>query len=515
MRRERFWRRLAEYRAGGNVAAARLVCHAHLQDDDDVAAWLALAEIEQLAGRYRAAKSAVQGALLATRRAENAGALAAVGVRLLEFNETARVAEMVHGADWSSPDVLRQSPSLVQHLWLAGDDEGALQLAEHARERIAPNAMLEYSCALVSRDTGALAAAQAGLERAIRIDPTYAPCHWSLANLAPKGGARIDRIRAALERQAVGSAEEADLRYALFKELEAQEDLSAAWTELERGARVKHALLSPRVRDRDFAALPAPPVDPLPPPEPVPQPLVFVVGMPRSGTTVVERILGNHSGLVTAGELGDFHAALCMHHDRFLDLPSLYSGYGDLAPHGDVGSLYRASVERFRKGRPVGVVDKNPANFLYAGLIAASLPEARIVCLVREPMDACFSNLKELFSGDAYPYSYDLRDLADYYGWFDRTRLQFEAALPGRFLSVDYRALVSDPEAQAARILAFCGLPHEAGCEAIERNATRVSTASSAQVRERIHARYLDGWTRYREALWPLQVRLMANGVQP
>ncbi|WP_133478113.1 tetratricopeptide repeat-containing sulfotransferase family protein [Cognatilysobacter segetis] len=513
MRPERFWRRLDEYRAAGQWAAARTICHTYLQDADDAGAWLALSSIEQASGAYRRSRAAAEGAAVSLRAPANATQLARVALRLLEFNEVERARATIVAADWNAPDVLRQSPALVQQLWLAGDDEAALRLAEHARDRIAPNARLEYACGLVCRDTGAIAAAQAAFEHAVRIDPTFAATHWSLAYMAPKGAARIERIRDVLSKPVADVGSAIDLQYALFKEHEAAGDTESAWNALASGARMKHGTLAPGLRDRDYATLAEAPGRALPAPDASGiRPIVFIVGMPRTGTTVVERILGNHSAMQAAGELQDFHAALCFHHDRFLDLPMLCRGYEDLRAHEDVGARYRASVRRFGADGK-GLIDKNPANFVYAGLIAESLPEARIICLVRDPMDACFSNLKELFSGDAYPYSYDLRQLADYYGWFERTRQRFEAALPGRFMSVDYRGLVADPAAAAARILEFCGLPHEPGCDRIERNRSRVSTASSAQVREPIHERFVDAWTRYREPLWPLQVRLMAHGL--
>ena len=512
MRPERFWRRLDEYRAAGQWAAARTICHTYLQDVDDAAGWLALSAIEQASGAYRRSRAAAGGASVAMRLPSNVPNLARVAMRLLEFNEVQRARKLIHDADWQAPGVLRQAPSLVQQLWLAGDDEGALGLAEQARSRIAPNAQLEYACGLVCRDTGAIAAAQAAFEHAIRIDPAFAPTHWSLAYMTAKGETRVPRIQEALARQGNDPDGAIDLQYALFREYEAAGDIEGAWTALATAARLKRERLSPDLAMRDYAALADAPLRALPPPDPTAaRPLVFIVGMPRTGTTVVERILSNHSGMTAAGELQDFHAALCFHHDRFLDLPVLCRGYEELSANEDVGSRYRESTRRFARGDR-GLIDKNPANFVYAGLIAESLPEARIVCLTRAPMDACFSNFKELFSGDAYPYSYDFKQLADYYAWFGRTRERFEAALPGRFMSIDYRALVSDPEAAAARLLEFCGLEHEPGCERIERNRARVSTASSAQVREPIHGRYVDAWTRYREPLWPLQVRLMAHG---
>jgi hypothetical protein len=136
------------------------------------------------------------------------------------------------------------------------------------------------------------------------------------------------------------------------------------------------------------------------------------------------------------------------------------------------------------------------------------LPQARIACLVRDPVDACFSNLKELFAGDAYAYSYDLRELADHALRFNALVAHWSRALPGRFLAVRYEDLVTDPARSAEAVMAFCGLPFEADAVDITRNLSPSSTASSSQVREPIHARGVGAWRRYANQLAPLLAAL-------
>src|SRR5690606_15901884 len=133
--------------------------------------------------------------------------------------------------------------------------------------------------------------------------------------------------------------------------------------------------------------------------------------------------------------------------------------------------------------------DKLPANFVWLGHIARALPQARFLHLVREPMDVCFSNLKELFA-NAYPHSYDQVEMAGHFCRYHRLMAHWRQAFPERVLDVEYQALVTDPEGQARRVLAFLGLPWTPGLAAIEKREGAVATASAVQLREPVHARF-------------------------
>jgi hypothetical protein len=240
---------------------------------------------------------------------------------------------------------------------------------------------------------------------------------------------------------------------------------------------------------------------------------VFIVGMPRTGTTVLERILGGHAQVADAGELNDFQHAASLASDRFIQLPL---GADDLAALAtiDPQAIGRSYLERtaHRYAGKSHLVDKNPQNVFAAGLIAGALPQARILCLVRDPVDACFSNLKELFAPGAYAYSYDLQELADHYARFRRLVEHWRAKLPQQFHVVRYEDLVADPASVSEAVLRFCGLPPDPGCVDITRNLSRAATASSSQVRQPIHARNVGAWRRYRQPLQPLVERLGQHG---
>ena len=516
MQVERQWRRVREYDAAGNPPAARIACLSLVQSSpDDVAAWEYLAQIETRLGHYRASHFAATQIAAAVMRTGAVARLPYVTMRLLGYDEWLAVRELVSAADWTSPDVLRQSPVLAQHLMLAGDDAAARRLCEVAQPHLRPDPRLAYIAGLASRNLGEADAAEAAFERAIAIDPRFPPAHWSLAYHRPAGLSRLPRIEAALDGARGDPSSMADLCYALYRENECAGRSGIAWTWLARGAaaaRSRMHLAHAHAHAPDDAIAPFHVDRVEPPAKRAGAGLVFIVGLPRSGTTVLERIVGNHSRVHAAGELNSFHTALCQQMDAFLPSPS--TTRAPPSPHTleQAATLYRRAAQRHAPDGRI-VVDKNPANFLYAGLIARALPEARILCLRRAPLDACFSNLRELFEGDAYPYSYSLDALAAHYDWFDRMRAACEVALPGRFMTVPYETLVDDPRTMARRVLDFCGLAYEDGCERIERNTAPVSTASASQVREPVHARGVGAWKAYAPFLAPLQQRFVELGI--
>jgi hypothetical protein len=176
-----------------------------------------------------------------------------------------------------------------------------------------------------------------------------------------------------------------------------------------------------------------------------------------------------------------------------------------------LGDEYLRRVAGYPRER-AKFIDKTPWNFLYLGLIAKALPNARIIHVRRKPMDSCFALYKTLFR-DGSPYSYDLGDLARYYLAYHALMQHWRSVLPGRFLEVDYERLVASQEAVTRELLAYCELPFEAQCLEFHRNAAPAATASAAQVREPIHARSVQIWQRYATQLAPLADALRAGGL--
>jgi tetratricopeptide (TPR) repeat protein len=235
---------------------------------------------------------------------------------------------------------------------------------------------------------------------------------------------------------------------------------------------------------------------------------IFVVGMPRSGTTLIEQILASHSKVFGAGEREELSAALpdlkAAHSAAVF--PEVVSELSGQALH-DFGSRY---LERITALAPTAerIVDKMPSNFGLLGLIHLALPGARIIHARRDPLDTCLSCFSILFVGHQ-PYTYELGELGRYYGTYSRLMAHWRAVLPpGLVLEVRYEDVVADLEGQARRIVAHCGLPWEEACLAFHRSRRPVQTASSVQVRQPLYASSVGRWRDYANELEPLRKAL-------
>ncbi len=233
---------------------------------------------------------------------------------------------------------------------------------------------------------------------------------------------------------------------------------------------------------------------------------IFVLGMPRSGTTLVERILGAHPEVRAAGEL-PYVLRLVQ------DWPDLIAGGwrypSEVSKLGseDCAALGRRYLDKLRALAPdaARIVDKNPFNFEHLGLISLILPRARIVHCRRDAMDVCASNFTALYQGNQAAFSYDPADLAGYYRGYEKLMAHWRTVLPRPFLEVSYESLVADPEAETRRLLDFCALPWDDRCLAFQDHVGAVLTASDVQVRRPITAAAIGKWRRFGTALEPLR----------
>jgi len=513
------WSEARRHEAAGNVPAAKAAYEAMLGIEPMlVVPQLRLSRFAQVEDRYVDSHA---HALQASRIALLTGAGKDVGfvtLRLLFFAEDGEVMRVIQGLDWSNGEVLKQAAVLAQHLWLVGQHQQALEFLMQASRRVRPDARLSYTRANVLRSLGRLDEAAEHYEYALQLSPYDPYVHWSLAyhQAAAPPGARLPRIKAAQRQHPYDSLEQAHLLYALFKELDGMDETDAAWSALCEGAALVRAKLQhdPQAEASQFEylrqAVPPVPASPVPASKDGPVP-VFIVGMPRTGTTLLDRVLGNHPDVVSVGERNDFDAAVSEASDHFFKGGLREREWEkldgmDFAKAGDVylrrlGTM--AGNHRF-------FIDKNPQNFFNIGLILRALPNARILCMRRDPMDACFSNLKELFEGGAYAYSYAAEDLAHHHRGFSSLLRHWENAAPDRVRIVDYERLVKDGVGTLQLVLDFLGLEPAPGMLDITRNTAPVSTASSSQVREPIHDRNIGAWQRYGAQLEPL--RLMLEG---
>lgn len=511
------WNDARRHEAAGDIHAAKAAYEAMLAIEPMlVVPRLRLSRFAQVADRYVDAHA---HALHAGRIAVGTRATKDVGfvtLRLLSFAEDAEVARLIEGLDWSDAEVLKQAAVLTQHLWLIGRHQQALDFLARASTRVRPDARLSYTRANVLRSLGRLEEATEHYEYALQLSPHDPYAHWSLAYHQPAepAGARIPRIRAAQRQHPPESMEQAHLLHALFKELDGMGETEAAWDALQKGAALVRAKLrhDPEAEASQFEYLrrtvPSASATTENAQRQGPVPL-FIVGMPRTGTTLLDRILGNHPDIVSLGERNDFDAALSEASDHFYKGGLHEREWQKLEgmDFAKAGGFYlerlasMAGVHRF-------FIDKNPQNFFNVGLILRALPQARILCLRRDPMDACFSNLKELFEGGAYAYSYSLEDLARHQRGYSSLLEHWQDIAPDSLRIVDYEALVDEGDVAVRTVLDFLGLESAPGMLDITRNAAPVSTASSSQVRQPIHGRSVGAWKRYASQLEPLRMML-------
>jgi hypothetical protein len=493
---------------------ARSLYEAVLADEPHhVPARLRMARFEQLADRYLEAKEHLLRAADAVRESSSTRHIGYVTARLLEFAEEPTAVALIESVDWSEPHVISQSAVLAQHLWLAGDYQGALRFLDAMANHVRAHPLLIFTRANVYRYLGDLQAADREYEVCLALSPDFADAHWALAthSKAQPPLARVKRILEALSRVQLGSIEQAHLFYALFREYDAADHREEAWWALSSGADI----MSRRVAfDSQLEASGLEALMQLPVSRPtavrdggiVP---IFIVGMPRTGTTLLDRILSNHVSVRSLGERNDFSAAVSEASGRFFRSP--LQGYCSQSLRDldfeTVGRLYEQRLRRLAaSGRYL--IDKNPQNLLNLPLILQALPAARVLCLERDPVDACFSNLKELFQAGAYPYSYALNDLADHCLRVRRWVRHWQVSAPRSVRVVSYEDLVGSPERTTEQVLDFLGIDLQEGLHEITRNSAPVATASSSQVREGIHQRGVGAWKRYERQLQPLLARL-------
>jgi tetratricopeptide (TPR) repeat protein len=243
---------------------------------------------------------------------------------------------------------------------------------------------------------------------------------------------------------------------------------------------------------------------------------VFVVGMPRSGTTLVEQILASHSKVHGAGEIETFYQAMVKYRCRnginriAAEFPDFVSAMSPDALR-DLGSDYMALTKSAAPATAERIVNKLPLNFKYVGLIHLALPDARIIHVRRDPVDTCFSCFSLLFTGEQ-PFAYDLRELGRYYRGYAALMEHWRGVLPpGVMIEVQYEDLVADLEGQARTIVAHCDLVWEDACLAFHRTDRPVKTASAVQVREPVYRTSIGRWRPYEAFLQPLIQALNAG----
>ncbi len=376
-----------------------------------------------------------------------------------------------------------------------------------------------YNQATAQRMVGELAAAEASLDQIIARKPADYAAWYTRADLRTQTAEHnhVGALRSLLGQGVQDRSAQIMLRFALAKELEDLGEYADSFGQLKIGCDLQRAAMNYDVAGdvatieriiatHEAAALGRGPAHDNAEP-------IFIIGLPRSGTTLVESILAAHSDVQAAGELQAFPQT-CIQMAQAMGASSVPKlGFVELALElnpRELGERYIAAT-RPQTGAAPHFIDKLPLNYLYAGLIHRALPRARIVALAREPMDSCYAMYKTLFAG-AYPFSYDLHDLGRYYRAWQRLMRHWQAVLGDAFMMVDYEGLVADQEAVTRRILAHCGLPWQAACLEFHTQSRAVATASAVQVRRPVYSTSVGKWRRYEQQLRPLAGYFLAPG---
>jgi tetratricopeptide (TPR) repeat protein len=412
--------------------------------------------------------------------------------------------------------------TMAAQLSYLNQQEASLELLNEAR-RADP----DYPPTLVSRGQvltylGRFDEAERDLLRCTVRAPELASAWWALSRLRRQTleSNHVDALRKQLEAPARKPDDAVLLSYALNKELDDLGDYAGAIQALERACRGKRAQIKYSTAESHalferLIAMPEAPPAMTAAPEPVPTSIegstpIFIVGMHRSGTTLLEQLLDGHPGVRGLGELYDFTSHMRYatdHHCRGVTDTTIVqrSAHVDFAA---IGRRYLEGIAWRLRGEPY-FTDKLPSNFLNIGFICRALPQARILHMVRDPVETCFSNLRELFS-DANPYSYDQLELADYYRHYQRLMAHWHRTWPGRILDVDYARLTREPDAVMREVADFCGIAFDPAMLEHQSRSRGVATASAVQVRGRVEARERPKWEPYRDYLQPL-LRALAD----
>ncbi|MBS0225096.1 MAG: sulfotransferase [Proteobacteria bacterium] len=375
--------------------------------------------------------------------------------------------------------------------------------------------------AQLSTYSGNLRDALANLRKALRRAPEIPETYWLLAQLGKtaRGGMDDANMAEAQLPRAGGNVQGGiHLNYALHRFHDDDGNYDQAFAHLRQGMQAKRSTLhySTAETRRLFDLLKS-----LPTAVSVAgqeagwrQP-IFIVGMHRSGTTLLEQLLGAHPDVRDIGELYDFTSAMrhetdC--HCRGVIDPTLVERTLATAPdYAAVGKKYLEGLN-WRLGAERMFTDKLPSNFLNIGFIAQALPGARILHMTRDPVETCFSNLRELFS-DANPYSYDQIEIAEYYAMYRELMAHWKARFPGRILDIDYGRLTADTGTVMEEVSDFCGLEFVPGMMDTNSSRRSVATASAVQVREGVVRRDVPKWKPYERDLQPLMSRLAELGI--
>ncbi|MBP7917521.1 MAG: sulfotransferase, partial [Arenimonas sp.] len=433
-----------------------------------------------------------------------------------KFEQSLRQADILLQAN---PDNLSFKNLKAVALSKIGDYQNAIKLYDDVLVENPGYSKIWHSFGHTLKTAGLLERAIAVYRKSIELEPAYGEAYWSLANLKTFRFTDQDvgEMCRQLESERLTDEERFHFDFALGKAMEDRKDYHEAFRHYEKGNALRRKLidyspernagkvaLSKKTFSADFFrertgygnASSEP---------------IFILGMPRAGSTLLEQILSSHTQVEGTMELPDLIAITKDLYRRQTDRQA--KTYYPMLPAlsreqaADYGRHYLDSTRVHRKtGAPL-FIDKMPNNFAHIGLIQLILPNARIIDARRHPLACCFSNYKQHFAR-GQNFSYGLDDMGRYYADYVELMAHYDDVLPGRIHRVHYENMVADTEAEVRRLLDYCGLPFEEGCLRFFENDRPVRTASSEQVRQPIYTDGVEHWRHFEEWLGPLKQAL-------
>jgi tetratricopeptide (TPR) repeat protein len=478
----------------------------------DVAAIRMMAELAARIGRYQDAENLLRRAVdLAPAFMAARSNLATV---LYKQNRTAEAISVLDGLLGEEPENLAAKNLKAAALGRVGGYDEAIGIYEEVLKRISDQPKIWMSYGHVLKTVGRREDSIAAYRRALSIAPSLGEVWWSLANLKTVilGAEDAAAMKTALEQEGLSLEDRFHLHFALGKALEDAGHAEEAFAHYAEGNRLRRGeiaydaeeISSHVRRAKEFftpESLQAREGWGAPAPDPI-----FILGMPRAGSTLIEQILASHSMVEGTMELPDIPALV----KRISGSGSGEGAYSrnlaamDAEAFRRLGEEYleRTRVQR-KTDRPL-FIDKMPNNWSHVGFIRLILPNARIIDARRHPLGCCFSNFKQHFAR-GQGFTYDLVELGRYYSDYVELMRHFDTVLPGRIHRVFYENMIENPDAEVRALLDYLGLPFEEGCLRFYDNDRAVRTASSEQVRRPINREGLDQWHAFEQWLGPLK----------
>jgi tetratricopeptide (TPR) repeat protein len=464
------------------------------------------------AGRLTEALEFAERAVAGERTCARAhGMLATILLRLGRASDAERV---VRQALECQPGEADAYDGLAHVSLLLGQHERSNTLYRHVVELAPDTARFWYNLASSERSFGRLTEAEAACERAISIDSTQYPSYLLRSELRvqTRESNHIEELRRLLAWPGIEARATMFLGYALGKELDDLERFDEAFPCFAAAAhmRRRHLAYDVALDERKMQRIRETFSDPSAPRAPGgidSSRHIFIVGLPRSGTTLVERILLGLAGVSSNGETDHFSKSLlAASPPQGADVFARAAA----ADPDSVAARYTALADSAARGGKI--VEKLPMNYLYLGAIHRALPDAKLILVTRSPLDSCFAMYRTLF-GEAYPFSYDFGDLARYYSAYAALVSHWRASFGASIHEIVYEELVNDPRGIGAALAEHCGLAWSPQAIEVQKNAAVSLTASAAQIRRPIYGTSSGRWRNYRAHLEPLIRALRDRGV--